>query len=183
MLAANDILVHYSSHKLLLANSFLIVQHFCNAQSGFDIDCTCWKLKYFCEFLNTNKYTKMLNLDNTISNNCFYREAVHGSSKVVNASVSLEPVAGDRVNKTTGCSLNTSNILQEVPLLVVAFQLKSTSTSPTDSPVVIHMQAVLITSSLCTNMILTVLLHPLSKQTRTTMCYCLDKELRTLTHA
>ena len=75
----------------------------------------------------------------------FYRGTVHGSSKVVNASVSLEPVPGDRVNKTTGCSLNTSNILQEVPLLVVAIQLKSTSTSHTDSPVVIHLQAVLIT--------------------------------------
>ena len=102
---------------------------------------------------------------------------------MVNASVSLEPVPGDRVHKTTGYSLNTSNILQEVPLLVVAIQLKSTSTSPTDSPVVIHLQAVLTTLSHCTNMTLTVLLHPLSKQTRTTMCHCLDKELRTLTRA
>ena len=101
---------------------------------------------------------------------------------MVNASISLEPVPGDRVNKTTGCSLNTSNILQEVPLLVVAIQLKSISTSHTDSPVVIHMQAVLITLSLCTNMTLTVLVRPLSKQTRTTMCCCLDRELRTLTH-
>ena len=102
---------------------------------------------------------------------------------MVNASVSLEPVPGDRVNKTTGCSLSTSNILLEVLLLVVAIQLKSTSTSPTDSPVVIHLQAVLITLSLCTNMTLTVLVRPLSKQTRTTICHCLDRELRTLTHA
>ena len=102
---------------------------------------------------------------------------------MVNASVSLEPVAGDRVNKTTGCSLNTSNILKEVPLLEVAIQLKSTSTSHTDSPVVIHLQAALITLSLCTDMTLTALLRPLSKQTRTTMYHCLDEKLRTLTHA
>ena len=36
---------------------------------------------------------------------------------MVNASISLEPVPSHRVNKTTGYSLNTSNILQEVPLL------------------------------------------------------------------
>ena len=82
---------------------------------------------------------------------------IHGASEVVAVGMIQEPVPGDRDNKTTGSSLHTSNILQEVPLLVVAIQLKSTSISPTDSPSVF--KAALITLSLCIDMTLTALLR------------------------
>ena len=109
---------------------------------------------------------------------------IHGASEVVPARMIQEPAPGDCCRKTTGCSLDTSNIHQEVPLLVVAIQLKSTSTSLSDSPSVSQHWAALITLSLCIDMTLTALLQKLTEQTTTTTCplHCLDRALRTLIH-